>query len=199
MLLRGCYLRNIEYCVGLVIYVGAESKIMKNAKELPKKVSAIMKTMDYLLYSVWAFQLALISTYSGISVWWTNGHGQVAKYLNLPGGAGGLTAFYSILTFWVAYSHLVPISLNVGIEVLKLTQGALVARDAKMYDAETEKYAVSRSSDLIEELGQVDFVFSDKTGTLTQNKMMYRKCSVNGVIYGEGEGEALRMLPQSIK
>ena len=123
----------------------------------------------------------------------------MAKYLNLPGGAGGLTAFYSILTFWVAYSHLIPISLNVGIEVLKLTQGALVDKDAKMYDAETEKYALSRISDLIEELGQVDFVFTDKTGTLTQNKMMYRKCSVNGVVYGEGEGEALRMLPQSIK
>jgi magnesium-transporting ATPase (P-type) len=198
MLLRGCYLRNIDYCVGLVIYVGAESKIMKNAKKPPKKVSAIMTMMNYMLYSVFAFQLLLIGTYAGISVSWTNNEGQVAKYLNLPGGAGGLTAFYSVLTFWVAYSHLIPISLNVAIEVLKLTQGALVGRDAKMYDAETEKYALSRTSDLIEELGQVDFVFSDKTGTLTQNKMMFRKCSVNGVIYGEGEGEALRMLPQSV-
>lgn len=36
-----------------------------------------------------------------------------------------------------------------------------------MYDAETEKHALCRTSDLIEELGQVDFVFSDKTGTLT--------------------------------
>jgi magnesium-transporting ATPase (P-type) len=198
MLLRGCYLRNIDYCVGLVIYVGAESKIMKNAKKPPKKVSAIMTTMNYLLYSVFAFQLTLIGTYSIVSVSWTNKEGQQAKYLNLPGGAGGLTAFYSVLTFWVAYSHLIPISLNVAIEVLKLTQGALVGRDAKMYDADTEKYALSRTSDLIEELGQVDFVFSDKTGTLTQNKMMFRKCSVNGVIYGEGEGEALRMLPQSV-
>jgi P-type E1-E2 ATPase len=67
-----------------------------------------------------------------------------------------------------------------------------------MYDSETEKYALCRTSDLIEELGQVDFVFSDKTGTLTQNKMIFKKCSVNGVIYGEGEGEALSMLPQSI-
>lgn len=198
MLLRGCYLRNIDYCVGLVIYVGAESKIMKNAKKPPKKVSAIMTMMNYMLYSVFAFQLLLIGTYAGISVSWTNNEGQQAKYLNLPGGAGGLTAFYSVLTFWVAYSHLIPISLNVAIEVLKLTQGGLVGRDAKMYDAETEKYALSRTSDLIEELGQVDFVFSDKTGTLTQNKMMFRKCSVNGVIYGEGEGEALRMLPQSV-
>jgi phospholipid-translocating ATPase len=72
MLLRGCFLRNIDYCVGLVIYVGAESKIMKNAKKPPKKVSAIMTMMNYMLYSVFAFQLLLISTYAGLSVSWTN-------------------------------------------------------------------------------------------------------------------------------
>ena len=55
MLLRGCFLRNIEYCVGLVIYVGDETKIMKNAKKPPKKVSAIMTMMNYMLYSVFAF------------------------------------------------------------------------------------------------------------------------------------------------
>lgn len=55
MLLRGCYLRNIEYSVGLVIYVGSESKIMKNAKKAPKKVSFIMKQMNYMLYTVFGF------------------------------------------------------------------------------------------------------------------------------------------------
>jgi phospholipid-transporting ATPase len=54
--------------VGLVIYVGAETKIMKNAKEPPKKVSAIMNTMNNLLYSVFAFQVTLISIYAGVSV-----------------------------------------------------------------------------------------------------------------------------------
>ena len=72
MLLRGCFLRNIDYCVGLVIYVGAESKIMKNAKKPPKKVSAIMTMMNYMLYSVFAFELLLIGTYAGVSVSWTN-------------------------------------------------------------------------------------------------------------------------------
>jgi len=55
MLLRGCFLRNIDFCVGLVIYVGGETKIMKNAKKPPKKVSAIMTMMNYMLYSVFAF------------------------------------------------------------------------------------------------------------------------------------------------
>ena len=82
-------------------------------------------------------------------------------------GVSPLTALFNLLTFWVAYSHLIPISLYVIIEMLKLSQGYLIGKDVKMYDPETEKFALCRTSDLIEELGQVDFVFSDKTGTLT--------------------------------
>ena len=54
-----------------------------------------------------------------------------------------------------------------------------------MYDKETEKLALCRNSDLIEELGQIDFIFSDKTGTLTQNKMIFKKCSVAGTVFGD--------------
>jgi P-type E1-E2 ATPase len=69
-----------------------------------------------------------------------------------------------------------------------------------MYDPETEKFALCRTSDLIEELGQVDFVFSDKTGTLTQNKMIFKKCTIPpAVIYGDGEGDAISMLPESVQ
>lgn len=80
---------------------------------------------------------------------------------------------------------MIPISLYVIIELLKLSQSLLVGRDVKMYDPETEKFALCRNSDLIEELGQIDFIFSDKTGTLTQNKMIFKKCSVLNTIFGE--------------
>jgi len=70
LLLRGCFLRNIDYCVGLVIYVGKESKIMKNAKKPPKKVSNIMIKMNYMLYTVFAFQLIIIIIYATLSVLW---------------------------------------------------------------------------------------------------------------------------------
>ena len=55
LLLRGCYLRNIDYCIGLVVYVGNESKIMKNAKKPPKKTSNIMIKMNHMLYTVFGF------------------------------------------------------------------------------------------------------------------------------------------------
>lgn len=69
--------------------------------------------------------------------------------------------------------------------MLKLTQAYLIGKDVQMYDPETEKFALCRNSDLIEELGQIDFIFSDKTGTLTQNKMIFKKCSVFGQVFGD--------------
>ena len=79
---------------------------------------------------------------------------------------------------------MIPISLYVIIELLKLGQATLINFDVKMFCREDEKFGQCRNSDLIEELGQVEFIFSDKTGTLTQNKMEFKKCSVNGKIYG---------------
>jgi P-type E1-E2 ATPase len=71
---------------------------------------------------------------------------------------------------------LIPISLYVIIEILKLGTASFVNKDVLMFDKETESFARCRNSDLIEELGQVEMVFSDKTGTLTQNKMIFKKC-----------------------
>lgn len=87
--------------------------------------------------------------------------------------------------FWVAYSHLIPISLYVIIELLKLGQSYLINKDLELYDKETKSFAECRNSDLIEELGQVEMIFSDKTGTLTMNKMVFKKCQIMGDRIGD--------------
>ena len=81
---------------------------------------------------------------------------------------------------------MIPISLYVIIEMLKLIQAKMINADVQMFFADPEdmNFALCRNSDLIEELGQVEFVFSDKTGTLTQNKMEFKKLQVGGVVYG---------------
>lgn len=82
---------------------------------------------------------------------------------------------------------MIPISLYVIIEMLKLIQAKMINNDVKMFFADPEdmNFALCRNSDLIEELGQIEFVFSDKTGTLTQNKMEFKKCTVGNQVYGD--------------
>ena len=63
-------MRNTPYAIGVVVYVGPESKIMKNMKKPPTKVSNMMKKMNYMLYSVFALQIALILVYSIAGIIW---------------------------------------------------------------------------------------------------------------------------------
>ena len=74
-------------------------------------------------------------------------------------------------------------------EVVKMIQAFHINWDLEMYDPESDTPALCRSSGLNEELGQVDYIFSDKTGTLTQNLMEFRKCTVGGISYGRGMTE----------
>lgn len=68
-------------------------------------------------------------------------------------------------------------------EIVKVVQSKLIGDDLDMYYEKTDMPAVARSSGLIEELGQVEYVFSDKTGTLTCNQMEFRECSIAGLSY----------------
>ena len=78
-----------------------------------------------------------------------------------------MTFIIQFFTYWVAYSHMIPISLYVIIEMLKLGQASIISKDVELYCKEDGNFSTCRNSDLIEEMGQVKFIFSDKTGTLT--------------------------------
>lgn len=93
--------------------------------------------------------------------------------------------FVDILTFIILYNNLIPISLIVTMEVVKFQQAQLINSDLDMYYAKTDTPALCRTSSLVEELGQIEYVFSDKTGTLTRNEMEFRCCSIAGVPYAD--------------
>lgn len=100
----------------------------------------------------------------------------------------GLTNFgknfaYNLLTFIILYNNLIPISLQVTLELVRFLQAIFINMDIEMYHEESNTPAMARTSNLNEELGMVKYVFSDKTGTLTRNVMEFKKCSIAGQIY----------------
>jgi phospholipid-transporting ATPase len=97
-----------------------------------------------------------------------------------------------ILTFIILYNNLIPISLIVTMEVVKFQQAQLINSDLDMYYARTDTPALCRTSSLVEELGQIEYVFSDKTGTLTCNEMEFRCCSIAGTAYADVVDESKR-------
>ena len=96
----------------------------------------------------------------------------------------GLKAF---ATYIILYNNLIPISLYVTVEIVKFWQAYLISNDIQMYHKETDTPALARTSNLNEELGQIEYVFTDKTGTLTENLMVFRKCTVGGFLYGNND------------
>lgn len=96
-----------------------------------------------------------------------------------------LIFFFLMIIFNLKPRNFVPISLLVTLESVKLVQGIAISNDSDLIQKETNIAATVNSSNLNEELGQIEYVFSDKTGTLTCNIMDFKKISIDGISYGE--------------
>lgn len=122
---------------------------------------------------------------------WSKGNGSLSFFEF--GSIGGSPAVDGIVTFWTAvilFQNLVPISLYISIEIVKLAQAYFIYSDVNMYYDKIDYPCTPKSWNISDDLGQIEYIFSDKTGTLTQNVMEFRKCTINGVPYGEAYTEA---------
>ncbi|XP_036188936.1 probable phospholipid-transporting ATPase VD isoform X5 [Myotis myotis] len=187
LLLRGCTIRNTEAVVGIVVYAGHETKAMLNNSGPRYKRSKLERRANTDV--LWCVLLLLIMCLTGAL-----GHGVwLSRYENIPlfhipepDGhviSPVLAGFYMFWTMIILLQVLIPISLYVSIEVVKLGQIYFIQSDVDFYNEKMDSTIQCRALNITEDLGQIQYLFSDKTGTLTENKMVFRRCSVAGFDY----------------
>nr|XP_043896162.1 phospholipid-transporting ATPase IA isoform X5 [Solea senegalensis] len=185
ILLRGAQLRNTQWVHGVVVYTGHDTKLMQNSTRPPLKLSNVERITNFQILVLFGCLLAISLVCSIGQTIWKYQYGNDAWYMDLNSPDGGAANFgLNFLTFIILFNNLIPISLLVTLEVIKFIQAFFINWDTDMLYEPTNTPAMARTSNLNEELGQVKYIFSDKTGTLTCNVMQFKKCTVAGVAYG---------------
>uniref|UniRef100_A0A8C7SGK5 Phospholipid-transporting ATPase n=1 Tax=Oncorhynchus mykiss TaxID=8022 RepID=A0A8C7SGK5_ONCMY len=194
LLLRGARLKNTKEIFGVAVYTGMESKMALNYKCKSQKRSAVEKSMNTFLLIYLGILLfeAILSTilkyaWQAENKWDEPFYNQKTEQER---NSSQILKFISdFLAFLVLYNFIIPISLYVTVEMQKFLGSFFIGWDLDLYHEESDQMAQVNTSDLNEELGQVEYVFTDKTGTLTENEMLFRECSINGIKYQEINGK----------
>ena len=189
LLLRGAKLKNTEWVIGIVVYSGHNCKIMKNTKEPITKYSSVEKLMNKSLIFIFIFQglLCLSSAflkgfyYKKNKLYLADDEPNISFGYNEYGYA--IECFFNYFTYLLLLNTMIPISLIITMEVVKLFQGMFMSYDMHCYSKLRKKFLATNSVSLNEECGLVNYIFSDKTGTLTCNKMEFKYCVIGETCY----------------
>ncbi|XP_069676428.1 phospholipid-transporting ATPase IF-like isoform X2 [Periplaneta americana] len=195
LLLRGARLKNTEYVIGCAVYTGQETKLALNSKMTSNKFSTVEKSINgFLLFflSLLAIEVAVCLAFK-YSVEEEDDY-KTETYLGPKSDIDVGQVVQDLFSFVILYNYIIPISLYVTIEAQKFIGSLFFAWDRELYCEKTDQPAVCNTSDLNEELGQVEYLFTDKTGTLTENTMWFRRCSIAGIPYFEEGGKVFQLL-----
>lgn len=173
ILLRGCTLKLAPYIHGVAIYTGSDTKMMLNSKFKSNKMSCIERRLNQfvLVFLTILALLTLSSLFGSIGYYEIYSTAWYLKDIEPSFYSSNTFLYYLciVVLYMSLYNYIVPLSMYVTIELQRFVGSQFLEWDLEMYDEKTDQPAKANSSDLNEDLGQVEYLFSDKTGTLTEN------------------------------
>ncbi|KAM5546482.1 phospholipid-transporting ATPase 1 [Rosa sericea] len=202
IVLRGCELKNTHWALGVAVYAGRETKVMLNSSGAPSKRSRLETRMNYEIIMLSLFLVVLCSVVSlCAAVWLRRENDNLEDILfyrkkdysedevkNYKYYGWVLEIVFTFLMSIIVFQVMIPISLYISMELVRVGQAYFMIRDGQMYDEASNARFQCRALNINEDLGQIKYVFSDKTGTLTENKMEFQCASIWGVDYNGGRG-----------
>ncbi|XP_067373672.1 phospholipid-transporting ATPase IG isoform X3 [Channa argus] len=188
LLLKGATLKNTQKISGVAVYTGMETKMALNYQGKSQKRSAVEKSINAFLLVYLCILLSKALVCTTLKYVWQNKPGQDEPWYNEKTQREKDTYLYlkmftDFLSFMVLFNFIIPVSMYVTVEMQKFLGSLFITWDKDFFDPEIKEGALVNTSDLNEELGQVEYVFTDKTGTLTQNNMEFIECCIDGIQY----------------
>ncbi|CAL8114228.1 unnamed protein product [Orchesella dallaii] len=201
IVLRGTRLKNTDYIFGIVVYTGRDTRLARNSEKSEAKFSTVERAVNYYLIFFVIILLFLVFFCSIMHFavdWFPETDGTEAPWYandNIPSRSvkNASTVLNVLASFMILFNYIIPISLYVTVELQKFLGSKFFVWDIEMMDEEG-RHALCNTSDLNEELGQIEYIFSDKTGTLTQNLMKFQHCTVGNTRYEYKSDQRLHQL-----
>ncbi|XP_059371651.1 phospholipid-transporting ATPase IG-like isoform X2 [Carassius carassius] len=188
LLLKGATLKNTKKIYGVAVYTGMETKMALNYQGKSQKRSAVEKSINAFLLVYLCILISKAVVCTTLKYVWQSKEGQDEPWYNQKTQKEKDTNMYlkmftDFLSFMVLFNFIIPVSMYVTVEMQKFLGSFFITWDKDFFDSEIQEGALVNTSDLNEELGQVEYVFTDKTGTLTQNNMEFIECCIDGFQY----------------
>ncbi|XP_058072237.1 phospholipid-transporting ATPase 2-like isoform X2 [Magnolia sinica] len=191
-LLQSCYLRNTEWACGVAVYTGNETKLGMSRGIPEPKLTAVDAMIDKLTGAIFLFQIVVVIVLGIAGDVWKDTEAQKQWYVLYPKEGPWYELLVIPLRFELLCSIMIPISIKVSLDLMKSLYAKFIDWDEEMYDHDTNTPSHATNTAISEDLGQVEYILTDKTGTLTENRMIFRRCCINGTFYGNESGDALK-------
>ncbi|CAM8949823.1 unnamed protein product [Rhodiola kirilowii] len=189
--LQSCYLRNTEWACGVAVYTGNETKLGMSRGLPEPKLTAVDAMIDKLTGAIFVFQIVVVIVLGTAGNVWRDTEARKQWYVLYPDEAPWYEFLVIPLRFELLCSIMIPISIKVSLDLMKSLYAKFIDWDQEMVDHETGIPSHALNTAISEDLGQVEYILTDKTGTLTENVMIFKRCCINGVLYGNDTGNAL--------